>query len=100
MFVNPPYSRSAEWLAKCWEETQRANADRRTVIVVLIPCRTDTRYFHDYCMKADEIRLIKGRLKYNDGDQSAPFPSGLFIFNGLNPDGVIVRSCDARGKLL
>ena len=100
VFVNPPYSESAAWLKKCHEEAQRSRADKKTVIVVLIPCRTDTRYFHDYCMKADEIRLIKGRLKYNDEPQSAPFPSGIFIFNGSNPEGPRLRACDAKGTMI
>ena len=42
--------------------------------------RTDTRWFHDYCLKADEIRFIKGRLKFGDAVFNAPFPSMVVIF--------------------
>lgn len=98
VFVNPPYSASADWLKKAYEESREPG----TVVVVLIPCRTDTKYFHDFCMKADEIRLIKGRLKYNDSLQSAPFPSALFIFDLSNHPNRSPRlvACDAKGKLI
>lgn len=53
-------------------------------IVLLIPARTDTSYFHDYIYKQDnvELRFIRGRLKFGDGKNSAPFPSMLVIYNG------------------
>jgi phage N-6-adenine-methyltransferase len=80
-YMNPPYSNNAAWLKKAYEEVESGNADS---IVVLIPARPDTKYFHDYCMKADEIRFIKGRLKFTDekGNErgTAPFPSMLVIF--------------------
>ncbi len=45
----------------------------------LLPARTDTKWWHEYCMKG-EIRLVKGRLKFGDGKNSAPFPSAVVIF--------------------
>ncbi len=96
VFVNPPYSRSAEWLKKCYEEHLKG-----TFVAVLIPCRTDTKYFHEYAMKASTIFLIKGRLKYNDAKQSAPFPSCLLVYNGSQPDRhTSVLAMDAHGKIL
>lgn len=74
-FCNPPYSQIAKWLEKAWIERERENKT-----VMLIPSRTDTKWWHDYCMKATEIRFIKGRLKFNDSKNSAPFPSCLVIF--------------------
>ena len=59
-----------------------------TLVVALIPARTDTQYWHDYCMKASEIMLVKGRLKFGDGTGSAPFPSAVVVFGDkaiLNP---------------
>ena len=48
---------------------------------MLIPARTDTKYFHNYIYKkATEIRFIKGRLKFGDAKNSAPFPSMVVIF--------------------
>ena len=77
-FVNPPYGREIQkWIKKGYKESQKGK-----VIVFLIPSRTDTRWWHDYCMKANEIRFIKGRLKFDDQKNSAPFPSAIVIFRG------------------
>ena len=55
-------------------------------IVLLIPARTDTSYFHDYIYGKAEIRFIRGRLRFTDEDgnsaNSAPFPSMVVIYNG------------------
>ena len=78
VFCNPPYGRAIkDWVAKCYEEGQRRN----TTVVMLIPARTDTKYFHEYIYyKAKEIRFIKGRLKFGDSKNSAPFPSMVVVF--------------------
>lgn len=77
-FVNPPYGREiGKWLAKGYMEYGLGNT-----VVFLIPSRTDTRWWHDYCMKATEIRFIKGRLKFDGWNTNAPFPSALIIFKG------------------
>ena len=76
-FVNPPYSQLAKWLKKGYEENIKGNT-----VVFLIPSRTDTIAWHEYCMKADEIRFIKGRLKFGNSKNSAPFPSAIVIFKG------------------
>lgn len=78
VFVNPPYSQISKWVAKCYYEGCKDN----TTVVLLIPSRTDTKYFHNYIMHRAEIRFIKGRLKFGDGKGSAPFPSMLVIFRG------------------
>jgi len=76
VFVNPPYSKIKEWVSQGYVHGKQDN----NVVVMLIPSRTDTRWWHDYVMKADEIRFIKGRLKFNDGKGSAPFPSAIIVF--------------------
>ena len=76
VFVNPPFSEISKWVKDCYEHSILNNA----IVVMLIPSRTDTRYWHDYVMKAKEIRFIKGRLKFNDGKGSAPFPSAIIVF--------------------
>jgi phage N-6-adenine-methyltransferase len=83
VFMNPPYGRSIkDWIRKAYEESRNPN----TVVVALIPARTDTRYWHDYCMEASEIRFIKGRLKFGESNNSAPFPSAVVVFgSGSNP---------------
>lgn len=60
IFCNPPYDNINNWVKKCYEEGQKKD----TIIVMLIPARTDTKYFHKYCMRAYEIRLVKGRINF------------------------------------
>ena len=78
VFVNPPYGKKiAAWVEKCYHESRKEN----TKVVLLIPARTDTVYFHRFIYRnAKEIRFIKGRLKFGDASNSAPFPSMLVIF--------------------
>lgn len=76
VFCNPPYSKIGEWVKKCYEEAIKPE----TLVVMLIPARTDTRYFHDYIIHRSEIRFVKGRLKFGDSKNAAPFPSMVVIF--------------------
>jgi len=80
VFVNPPYGRGIDkWIAKGFA----SGKDPNTRVVMLIPSRTDTKYWHEYVMKAAKIYFIKGRLKFGDGKNSAPFPSAVVVFDGL-----------------
>lgn len=78
VFCNPPYGRAiAAWVRKCSEEAAKPD----TLVVMLIPARTDTAYFHDYIYrKAREIRFIRGRLHFNESRSGAPFPSMIVVF--------------------
>ena len=78
VFCNPPYGRELKkWVEKAYNESLKPN----TTVVMLIPARTDTIYFHDFIYhKAKEIRFIKGRLKFGDAKNSAPFPSMVVVF--------------------
>ena len=78
VFVNPPYgSKTAAWVEKCYLESRKEN----TTVVMLIASRTDTVYFHRFIYKiAREIRFIRGRLKFGNAKNSAPFPSMVVIF--------------------
>ena len=77
VFCNPPYGRAIkEWVKKSYEESLKNN----TTVVMLIPSRTDTIYFHDFIYGKAEIRFIKGRLKFGDAKNSAPFPSIVVIY--------------------
>lgn len=80
VWCNPPYSNIAKWVEKAFRETRTDG----TVVVMLIPSRTDTKYFHNYIYQRAEIRFIKGRLKFGEATSSAPFPSMLVIFRGAN----------------
>ena len=77
VFCNPPYSAIDVWVQKCYEE-----ADKAKLIVLLIPVRTDTKYFHKYIYHKAELIFIKGRLSFTNKDKSgsAPFPSMLVIY--------------------
>lgn len=81
VFCNPPYWRVLkDWVKKASEEIKK---DYCEIIVMLIPARTDTRYFHEYIYKKEkvEIQFLKWRLKFWESKNSAPFPSMLVIFN-------------------
>jgi phage N-6-adenine-methyltransferase len=78
VFCNPPYGREIKlWVQKCYEESQKPS----TTVVMLIPARTDTKYFHDFIYnKARDIRFVRGRLRFGDSKNSAPFPSMVVVF--------------------
>lgn len=80
VFCNPPYSKAKEWMQKAFEESKKPN----TKIVMLVAARTDTKFFHDYCMKSNEIFFVKGRLKFGGSPNSAPFPSMVVVFDKSN----------------
>lgn len=90
VFMNPPYGRQIKlWMKKAYDESLKPN----TVVVCLLPSRTDTKWFHEYCLDA-EVRFIKGRLRFinrtfpswrEDGNfkiSPACFPSCIVIFRG------------------
>jgi len=77
VFMNPPYGREiGDWVRKAWLSSENAE----TKVVCLLPARTDTTWFHKYCVKG-EIWFIKGRLKFGGSKNSAPFPSMIVIFD-------------------
>lgn len=77
VFMNPPYGRGIEkWIEKAYKEGMKEG----TTVVCLIPARTDTKYWHEYCMRAKELFFVKGRLKFGESKNSAPFPSAVVVF--------------------
>lgn len=89
MFCNPPYGRAiADWVRKGYEESRKPG----TTVVMLIPSRTDTAYFHDWIFgKASEVRFLRGRLKFTDedgnGEDAAPFPSAVIVWRSPESTG-------------
>lgn len=78
-WMNPPYGRTIGlWVRKAYEASLRG-----ATVVCLLPARTDTAWWHDYCMKG-EIEFIRGRLKFGGSKNSAPFPSAVVIFRAAN----------------
>ena len=78
VFVNPPYGRAiSAWIKKCSDEAKKPG----TLVVALLPARTDTSWFHDHINgKAREIQFVRGRLHFNDSKNAAPFPSMIVLF--------------------
>lgn len=79
LFCNPPYGREIyQWVEKSYQEGHKEN----TLVVLLVPARTDTKWFQDFVYHRSEIRFLKGRLKFGGSKNSAPFPSMIVIFRG------------------
>lgn len=79
-FVNPPYGRGiSHWIRKCFDEAQRG-----CVVVGLIPARPDLNYWHEYVAGHGDVFMLRGRLKFGDGENSAPFPSCIVVW-GADP---------------
>lgn len=81
-WMNPPYGRGiGAWVRKAYETAESGAG----TVVCLLPARTDTAWWHDYCMKG-KIEFIRGRLKFGGCANSAPFPSAIVTFerNGMS----------------
>jgi phage N-6-adenine-methyltransferase len=77
VWVNPPYgSGIGDWVKKGYSESCVSGS----LVVMLLPARTDTAWWHEYVMGAYELRLIRGRLKFEGAPSSAPFPSAVVVF--------------------
>lgn len=94
VFINPPYSAIDKWVKKSYNEAM--NNALKTVM--LIPSRTDTRYFHDYITKSSKIYFLKGRVKFGDGiglvGTCAPFPSIIVCFDSFDLKYIKVPKID------
>lgn len=76
-WMNPPYGREiGKWLGKAYSESLKGST-----VVCLVPSKTDTKWWHDYCMKG-EIRYLRGRVKFGGSPHNAPFASAVVIFRG------------------
>lgn len=88
IWLNPPYSRCREFIKKAALE-----ASRGCTVVCLVPSRTDTHWWHSEVYDAEkhvfrpgvEVRFVKGRLKFGNSQNSAPFPSVVIIFRPPSP---------------
>ena len=80
VFMNPPYGREiVRWMEKAYESSKQG-----ATVVCLVPARTDTVWWHRFAMRG-EIRLLRGRIRFVGGRNSAPFPSAIVI---LRPNGI------------
>ena len=78
-WCNPPYGRQ---IGKWVEKAAKSDA----TVVMLLPARTDTKWFHDWILPYAEIRFVRGRLKFGNAEYNAPFPCMIAVFNGLAID--------------
>lgn len=77
VWCNPPYGREiARWVKKAHDEAEKSN----TTVVMLLPARTDTAWFHDYILGQAAIEFVRGRIKFVGASSAAPFPSMVVIF--------------------
>lgn len=75
-WMNPPYGRGiGEWVKKAYDTATNGLG----TVVCLLPARTDTSWWHDYCMEGN-ITFVRGRLKFGGCKNSAPFPSAVVVF--------------------
>ena len=82
-FMNPPYGATIGlWCAKAHLE-----ASKGTLVVGLLPARTDTKWWQDHVAPYADIRFLRGRLRFGDGKNTAPFPSALAIWWGFPLQG-------------
>lgn len=86
-WMNPPYGRElTQWIQKAWDEKQKD-----VTTVCLVPSRTDTKWWsifwdhENHCTRdpQDEVRFIKGRIKFEGAKHSAPFPSAIIVLRGV-----------------
>lgn len=78
VWCNPPYGRDiAKWVERAYNE----HKTHGTTIVMLLPVRTDTKWFHSYVLGRADIRFFKGRLRFGGSKNNAPFPSMLAIYH-------------------
>jgi site-specific DNA-methyltransferase (adenine-specific) len=80
VWCNPPYGREiGSWVKRAFISAATGYAN---VVVMLLPARTDTQWFHKYIYGKAEIRFVQGRLKFGGHKNAAPFPSMVVVFGG------------------
>ncbi|MBQ7737018.1 MAG: adenine methyltransferase [Oscillospiraceae bacterium] len=79
-WCNPPYGRDiVKWVEKAYKSS--------ATVVMLLPARTDTKWFHDLCLRGGQVSFLRGRLKFGGSKNAAPFPSMLVVFDRRDQHG-------------
>lgn len=90
VFCNPPYGNHlATWVRKAYAQARLGQG-----VVLLIPARTDTSWWHTYVMKAHEIRFIRGRVRFSGSAINAPFPSCVVVYRGGVSESPVFSAMD------
>ena len=92
-WLNPPYGATGKyklsnWVKKAYEETNK----NKSIVVIIMPARTNTNWWHDYCMKSKEIKFIKGRPKFGGAKYGLPQPLSIVVFDGNNTTGLTIST--------
>jgi phage N-6-adenine-methyltransferase len=87
VFCNPPYGRKlGHWARKCFEASLRG-----ALVVLVVPARTDTKWFHDWVQGKANIKFIRGRLQFGEATNGAPFPSIIAVYSPDRPNKICAR---------
>ena len=93
-WLNPPYGQGQQrlslWVRKAYEEARKPSC----TVVALLPARTNTEWWHRYCMCASEIRFIRGRPKFGQAKYGLPQPLAVVVFRSDSGDPVRCSSQD------
>ena len=78
VWCNPPYGREiSTWVKKGYEESRK---DYNNFVLMLLPARTDTKWWWDWVQGKAQLFIVKGRIRFNEGSAGAPFPSVLALY--------------------
>ena len=73
VWCNPPYGRVIkDWVLKAQQH--------HDLVVMLLPARTDTKWFHELVLPYADVQFIKGRLKFGNSKTAAPLPSMIVTY--------------------
>ena len=97
-WLNPPYGGTSKnslknWVKKSYEQTQKYD----NTIVLLIPARTNTNWWHQYCMLADKIYFVKGRIKFVGAKYGLPQPLAIIVFRKRSQGFLLVDTFNLKG---
>jgi len=88
-WMNPPFGREMKkWVIKAWTESQKG-----VTVICLLPARTNTNWWHDYCMKG-EVRFIRGEVKFVGCKNGLWLPMAIVIFNRQTPNKALQRTLE------
>lgn len=81
VYMNPPYGDEiTHWTTKLHKAFEAGDV---TEAIALVPARPDTAWFR--LLRSHPRCFIKGRLKFGDSEQGAPFPSvAIYFGHNLN----------------
>jgi len=83
-WMNPPFNKKSQWIKKAYQESLKG-----ATVACLIPARTNTNWFHDYCLRYGEVRFIRGRPKFKGAKHGLPQPLAIVVFRPPNLNQIV-----------